>query len=110
MYPLIRRTHPHSPVRTEDLLYGILSRRNNHIATYSGLLAPAPAPCLARAARVPGEYTAEDRLSPAEYRALFRAAEDGWSGRLEWTDDELRSHFAREDGRGRRRELAGTSA
>ncbi|MEF2278084.1 GNAT family N-acetyltransferase [Deinococcus sp. YIM 134068] len=52
---------------------------------------------LARAARVPGEYTAEDALPPADYRALFRAAEDGWSGRLEWTDAQLRAHFARDD-------------
>ncbi|BDP41197.1 GNAT family N-acetyltransferase [Deinococcus aetherius] len=52
---------------------------------------------LARSARVPTGYTTETALAPQEYRALFRAAEDGWSGRLDWTDAELRTHFARDD-------------
>lgn len=52
---------------------------------------------LARQARVPEGYAAADHLAPAAYRALYRAAEDGWSERLDWTDAELQAHFARDD-------------
>ncbi|SMB94795.1 GNAT family N-acetyltransferase [Deinococcus hopiensis] len=52
---------------------------------------------LARRARVPGGYTTADHLRPEAYRALYRASEDGWAGRLEWTDSEIEAHFARED-------------
>ena len=57
----------------------------------------APAPHLARFARVPEGYTTAERLTPEAYRALYRASEDGWAGRLEWTDSEIEAHFARED-------------
>lgn len=59
---------------------------------YTARLSP-----LARAARVPAEYAASDHLSPEAYRALYRASEDGWAGRLEWTDSEIEAHFARDD-------------
>ncbi|MDL2343931.1 GNAT family N-acetyltransferase [Deinococcus sp. MIMF12] len=52
---------------------------------------------LARHARIPQGYAATEHLAPAAYRALYRAAEDGWAGRLEWTDADLQAHFARED-------------
>lgn len=52
---------------------------------------------LARRARVPDGYLVESSLPPAAYRALYRASEDSWSGRLEWTDADLAGHFGRED-------------
>lgn len=52
---------------------------------------------LARRARVPEGYTVTDTLDPEAYRALYRASEDGWAGRLEWTDAEIEAHFARDD-------------
>jgi ribosomal protein S18 acetylase RimI-like enzyme len=52
---------------------------------------------LARAARVPEDYSTESVLAPAAYRALYRASEDGWADRLEWTDAEIQAHFARDD-------------
>ncbi|GMA14547.1 N-acetyltransferase [Deinococcus metallilatus] len=52
---------------------------------------------LARAARVPDGYTTADTLAPGAYRTLYRTSEDGWAGRLEWTDAEIQAHFARDD-------------
>ncbi|EYB69771.1 N-acetyltransferase GCN5 [Deinococcus phoenicis] len=52
---------------------------------------------LARAARIPGGYRVEGTLAPEAYRALYRASEDGWAGRLEWTDAEIQAHFAQGD-------------
>lgn len=52
---------------------------------------------LARYARVPEGYAVTDHLAPAAYRALYRAAEDAWAERLDWTDAELQAHFARDD-------------
>lgn len=57
----------------------------------------APVANLARHARVPAGYTTAESLSPEQYRALYRASEDGWAGRLEWTDAETLAHFARDD-------------
>ncbi|WP_019586957.1 GNAT family N-acetyltransferase [Deinococcus apachensis] len=57
----------------------------------------APVSNLARHARVPAEYTTVERLPPEQYRALYRASEDGWAGRLEWTDSEVEAHFDRDD-------------
>lgn len=57
----------------------------------------APVSNLARHARVPAGYTTVDHLPPEQYRALYRASEDGWAGRLEWTDLEIEAHFARDD-------------
>lgn len=45
----------------------------------------APLDRVARHARVPDGYRTTDRLPVAEYRALYRAAEDAWAGRLDWT-------------------------
>jgi len=52
---------------------------------------------LARAARIPDGHDTAGTLAPATYRALYRASEDGWAGRLEWTDAEIAAHFARDD-------------
>jgi len=52
---------------------------------------------LARAARIPNGHNTAGTLAPATYRALYRASEDGWAGRLEWTDAEIAAHFARDD-------------
>ncbi|WP_034387114.1 GNAT family N-acetyltransferase [Deinococcus sp. YIM 77859] len=57
----------------------------------------ARVPALARFARVPEGYTSVEALLPDAYRALYRASEDGWAGRLEWTDAEIGAHFARDD-------------
>jgi ribosomal protein S18 acetylase RimI-like enzyme len=50
-----------------------------------------------RAAAVPPDCEVVHALPIAEYRALFRAAEDAWSGRLDWTPEQYDAHFADED-------------
>lgn len=52
---------------------------------------------LARLARVPDGLDTAETLAPEAYRALYRAAEDGWADRLEWTDAQIAAHFARDD-------------
>ncbi|MBB5235182.1 GNAT family N-acetyltransferase [Deinococcus budaensis] len=52
---------------------------------------------LARAARVPGDHAVAGTLAAAAYRALYRASEESWAGRLDWTDAEIEAHFARDD-------------
>lgn len=52
---------------------------------------------LARAARVPEGHAVAGTLAPAAYRALYRASEESWAGRLDWTDAEIEAHFARDD-------------
>lgn len=50
------------------------------------------------ASRVPrpeGRFRPE--IDQDTYRRLYRASEDGWSGRLGWSHAEFRTHFARED-------------
>lgn len=54
----------------------------------------APLDRVARHARVPDGYRTTDRLPVAEYRALYRAAEDAWAGRLDWTPEQYAAHFA----------------
>ncbi|ABF44783.1 MULTISPECIES: GNAT family N-acetyltransferase [Deinococcus] len=52
---------------------------------------------LARRARIPAGHATTDTLAPDAYRALYRASEDGWADRLEWSDTEIEAHFARDD-------------
>lgn len=46
---------------------------------------------------VPDGYALTNALSIADYCALYRAAEDAWAGRLDWTPEQFDAHFARED-------------
>lgn len=54
----------------------------------------APLSQLSRTARVPDRLRTTDRLPIAEYRALYRAAEDAWAGRLDWSPEQYAAHFA----------------
>ncbi|MFB9994365.1 GNAT family N-acetyltransferase [Deinococcus oregonensis] len=57
----------------------------------------APLQRLTPAARAPDGHTISRQLPQAEYMALYRASEDGWAGRLDWTPDEYHAHFHRDD-------------
>lgn len=46
---------------------------------------------------VPDGYTLTHTLSITDYRALYKAAEDAWAGRLDWTPEQFDAHFARDD-------------
>ena len=59
---------------------------------YSSPLAP-----LARRASVPSGHHVRHTLPMAEYMALYRASEDTWANRLDWTPGEYDAHFARDD-------------
>ncbi|CAM4193996.1 GNAT family N-acetyltransferase [Deinococcus marmoris] len=54
----------------------------------------APLAQISRGARVPDGMRTTDSLPIAEYRALYRAAEDAWAGRLDWTPEQYAAHFA----------------
>lgn len=57
----------------------------------------APLKALAGAAALPEGYTVADQLPIADYRAIYRAAEDAWATRLNWTPEQYDAHFARDD-------------
>ncbi|SEJ83066.1 Ribosomal protein S18 acetylase RimI [Deinococcus reticulitermitis] len=46
---------------------------------------------------VPPGYTVTHTLGLTDYRALYRAAEDAWSARLEWEPEVYDAHFSRDD-------------
>lgn len=46
---------------------------------------------------VPEGYVLTHRLPIADYRALYKASEDAWAGRLNWTPEQFDDHFARDD-------------
>jgi ribosomal protein S18 acetylase RimI-like enzyme len=54
----------------------------------------APLGQISRSARVPDGLRTTGTLPIAEYRALYRAAEDAWAGRLDWTPEQYAAHFA----------------
>lgn len=46
---------------------------------------------------VPEGYALQRQLGLTDYRALYRAAEDTWASRLDWSPEQYDAHFARED-------------
>ena len=44
-----------------------------------------------------GDCAVDTRLTLTEYRALYRAAEDTWADRLDWTPEQFSAHFAQPD-------------
>ena len=46
---------------------------------------------------VPAGFTLVRALPLADYRALYRAAEDTWAARLDWSPEDYDAHFARDD-------------
>lgn len=59
---------------------------------YSSALEP-----LARRAVLPASHQIRRSLPISEYRALYRASEDTWAGRLDWTPEQYDAHFAQSD-------------
>ncbi|GAA5500656.1 hypothetical protein Dxin01_00380 [Deinococcus xinjiangensis] len=57
----------------------------------------APLSGLAQGAAVPADYALVTQLPIADYRALYRAAEDAWASRLDWSPEQYDAHFARDD-------------
>ncbi|WP_022800015.1 GNAT family N-acetyltransferase [Deinococcus ficus] len=57
----------------------------------------APISALQHARPLPPGYTFSDSLGFTEYRDLYRAAEDAWADRLEWTPEEYDAHFRHGD-------------
>ncbi len=45
---------------------------------------------------VPAGYELVTALPLSDYRALYRAAEDAWAGRLDWSPEQYDAHFAQE--------------
>ncbi|CAM3617271.1 GNAT family N-acetyltransferase [Deinococcus frigens] len=63
-------------------------------ALHSTAFYAAPLATVSRGVRVPDGLRATESLPVAEYRALYRAAEDAWAGRLDWTPEQYAAHFA----------------
>jgi ribosomal protein S18 acetylase RimI-like enzyme len=57
----------------------------------------APVSGLARAARTPEGHLLGTELPFEVYRWLYRASEDTWAGRLDWTPEQYDAHCARPD-------------
>lgn len=49
-----------------------------------------------KTAALPDGYTLTRTLPLTQYRALYKAAEDTWAGRLAWTPEQYDAHFAQE--------------
>jgi len=47
----------------------------------------------------PSGVELREAFDPEAYREVYREADEGWSLRLSWTDEELAEHFAREENR-----------
>ena len=47
--------------------------------------------------QLPPGYALTRELPLTEYRSLYRAAEDTWAARLDWSPEQYDAHFARED-------------
>lgn len=52
---------------------------------------------LTQKAALPEGYTVVKQLPITDYRALYRAAEDAWATRLDWTPEQYDAHFSRDD-------------
>lgn len=46
---------------------------------------------------LPDGYAVTSLLPLTDYRALYKAAEDAWATRLDWTPEQFDAHFARDD-------------
>lgn len=66
-------------------------------AMHSTAFYSAPLHRLTPAARVPDGHLVRRTLPFDEYRALYRAAEDAWADRLDWTPEHYDAHFGRDD-------------
>lgn len=59
----------------------------------------APIASITRWAICPKGFQIQTALPRNTYLQLYRVAEDAWSGRLNWTEKQYQTHFAREDTR-----------
>lgn len=101
--PLLRKALAHA----EGLpVYAFCSRENTPVREaleaaglmpmHSTAFYSAPLSDFAEA-EVPDGYVLTNLLPITDYRALYRAAEDTWAGRLDWTPEQYDAHFARDD-------------
>lgn len=58
-----------------------------------------PISAVTRWAICPEGFQIQTALPQETYLQLYRVAEDAWSGRLDWTKEQYKAHFAREDTR-----------
>lgn len=57
----------------------------------------APLDLLASMPYPPDSYSLTYELPIKEYRSLYRAAEDAWASRLDWSPEQYDAHFSRDD-------------